>query len=105
MKAGQLTDIIEFYKPYDVTTDYGNIKKKWEFHYRTRASILYNSGYRTLENYEIVYPTTKTFIVRHYVNVIETMRIKYDGKYYQITSIKKNKLYNNIEIIADLVNE
>lgn len=105
MKAGILREKIEIYKPETITTEYGDSETEYVLHYTTRASILYNSGTKTNENNEVFYPTTKTFIVRHYVPVDEPMRIKFEDKYYQILSVNKNKYYNDITIVADLVNE
>lgn len=105
MKAGTLKYIIEIYRPVITSTDFGNTHTEWEFHYKTHANMIFNSGNRINENNEIFYPTTRTFIVRHYVPVEDTMRIKFEDKYYQIVSINKNKYYNDIEINTDLVNE
>ncbi len=105
MKAGTLKYIIELYKPTTYTTDFGDCDTHWDFYYKTHANVIYNSGTRTNENSEIFYPTTRTFIVRHYVPVEKTMRVKFGNDYFQIISVNPNKYYNNIEIIADLVNE
>lgn len=105
MKAGTLKYLIEIYKPIITETEYGDTNVEWEFHYKTHANMMYNSGSRINENNEIFYPTTRTFIVRHYVPVKETMRVKFEDKYYQIVSVNPNKYYNDTEIIADLVNE
>lgn len=105
MKAGKLKDIIEIWKPVVNTTEYGDSVTQYEFHYKTRAEVIYNSGSRTNENDEIFYPTSRTFRVRYYVDVKEPMRIKFDDKFYQIISIEPNKYYNNKTIITELVNE
>lgn len=105
MKAGTLKYIIEIYKPITIETEYGDSNTEYEYYYKTHANVLYNSGSRVNENGEVFYPNTRTFIVRHYVPVKETMRIKYNDKYYQITSVNPNKYFNDTELIADLVNE
>lgn len=105
MKAGILKEHIEIYEPVTVTTDFGNTTQTWQRFYTTRASVLHNGGTRLNQNDEIFYPNNKTFIVRHYVPVVEKMRIHYQGKMYQITSIVPNKYYNDKEIYTTLVNE
>lgn len=105
MKAGILKENIEIYEPVTVTTDFGNTTQTWQRFYTTRASVLHNGGTRLNQNDEIFYPNNKTFIVRHYVPVVEKMRIHYQGKMYQITSIIPNKYFNDKEIYTTLVNE
>ena len=105
MKAGILKENIEIYEPVTVTTDFGNTTQTWQRFYTTRAAVMHNGGTRLNQNDEIFYPNNKTFIVRHYVPVVEKMRIKFQGKMYQITSIIPNKYYNDKEIYTTLVNE
>ena len=105
MKAGLLNEVIEIYRPVITESPYGDTETTWQLHYATRAGVIYNAGSRITENQEIFYPTNRTFIVRHYVPVTEPMRIKFDGKYYQIISINPNKVYHNKEIYTELVNE
>lgn len=105
MKAGILKENIEIYEPVTFTTDFGDTKQTWKRFYTTRAAVLHNGGTRINQNDEIFYPNNKTFIVRHYVPVVEKMRIHYQGKKYQITSIIPNKYFNDKEIYTTLVNE
>lgn len=105
MKAGNLKEEIEIWK-YDVTTtEYGDTNKVWTKYYTTRANVRYDSGNRVNQNNEVFYPSTRTFIVRYYVPVKEPMRIKYDGKFWQIESIAPDKYYNDKVIIATMINE
>lgn len=105
MKAGILKEKIEIYQPIITTTEYGNTEYSWTLFYTTRASVLHNGGSRGTENSEMFYSQNKTFIVRHYVPVVEKMRIKFEGKYYQITCIIPNKYFNDKEVQTQLVNE
>lgn len=105
MKAGILKEKIEIWEPVITTTDYGDTKIDYELFYTTRANVQYNAGARVNENSEVFYPTNKTFIVRHYVPVREPMRIKFEDKFYQISSIVPNKYYNDKVIYTELVNE
>lgn len=105
MKAGILTEKIELWQPKNNLTPYGNKKVEWEYVCTTRAAVDYVSGSRAIIAEEMFYPQSRTFIVRHYVNVQEPMRIRYNCQEFQITSISRNKKHHDILITADLVNE
>lgn len=105
MKAGILREKIELWKPVVTRTEFGSQRTSFEFHKAIRASVRSNSGYTSESGYEVFHSTSKTFIVRHYQDVVENMRIKYEGKFYSIDSITPNKYYNDKEITTNLVNE
>lgn len=86
-------------------TEYGTIQTHYELKYSTRAYVKFNSQQQIISEGEIYYPDTRTFIVRAYVPVVETDRIRWDGNDYDITSINKNIYYNDIEIICNKVNK
>lgn len=104
MKAGILREKIELYKPVAVKTDFGNTKIEYQFYKDTRCHVQHNAGNKQDSNNEIFYSNSKNFIVRHYVDVQENMRVKYEGKFYSIESITPNKFYNDKEIYATLTN-
>ena len=62
-------------------------------------------GTREIQNNEIFYDYSKTFIVRMYVDVLDTDRIKYDDKYYRVISIEPDLHLQQKTILAELVNE
>jgi head-tail adaptor len=105
MKAGILREKIEIWEPVTTTTSYGDQQTEYQFVREVRANVRYDSGSRTTENDEIFYTVYKTFIVRYYTDVVETMRIKFDNKFYRILSIEPNKYYNDKVIHTELVNE
>lgn len=105
MKAGNLREKIEIYKPVATKTEYGNNRIDYELHYTTRCMVRHDSGNVQETNGEIFHSKSKMFIVRYYVPIRENMRILYDGSYYSIDSIVPNKYYNNLEITCTLVNE
>lgn len=105
MKAGILKYEIEIYEQQVTRTEFNSSRKEWVKTYTTRADVIFNSGSRIVENDEIFHPTTRTFIVRDYVPVIKTNRIKFEGEYYTILSVNTNKFYRDKQIIAELVNE
>lgn len=105
MRAGILKETFEIWWNKETVTEFGSKQSKWEKLNTIRCAVKNNGGGRTIENNEIVYPYTKEFIVRHYVNIAETMRIKYNDKFYRVISIEPNKYYNDKIIIAEQINE
>lgn len=105
MNAALLKHPIQIYALVTTKTDYGTIKTSYELKYNTKAHIQFGSENQVISEGEIFYPINRTFIVRSYVPVLETDRIKWDGKWWKVLSINKNIYYNNIEIVTTLVNE
>ncbi len=62
-------------------------------------------GTREILNNEIFYDYSKTFVVRIYVDVLDTDRIKYCDKYYRVISIEPDWHLQQKTILAELVNE
>lgn len=105
MKAGLLKEKVFIYKPVITKTDFGDTKVDYELYYPTRAAVLWNSGNRENENNEIFFAQNKTFIIRSYVPITEQSRIKFNGKFYRVLSVEPNKVYNNLQVVAELINE
>lgn len=105
MNAALLRNPIDIYQLQNTTTQYGTINPTYTLKYSTRAHIKFNSESQVVSEGEILFPVLRTFVVRAYVPVIETDRIKYDNKWWKITSINKNEYYNDIEIQTTLVNQ
>ena len=104
MNSALLKHPIDIYELVVSKTEYGTIQSSYTLKYHTRSYIKFNSENMTVSEGEVFYPITRTFIVRAYVPVVETDRIKWDDKWWSILSINKNKYYNNTEIQATLVN-
>lgn len=106
MEKGKLKERINFERQVVTTDLYGHEKYSYENAFSTRAEIHYNNGNRLIENSEIFYDNSLTFKVQSYCPVEDTMRIKYNDKYYRIISVndEKNHLRQKI-IIAELINE
>lgn len=104
MKSGILTEVVELYNPVNKLSEYGEHTEDYVFVCKTRAAVDYVNGQRLMQNNEVFYPSSCTFLLRHYIPVEEPMRIKYDNRMYQITSVKRDKKYHNILVTADLVN-
>lgn len=105
MNSALLKHPIEIYQLVTNKTQYGTISTSYELKYNTKAHIIFNSENQVVSEGEIWFPINRTFIVRSYVPVVETDRIKYDNKYWKITSINKNDYYSDCEINTTLVNE
>lgn len=105
MNAALLKHPIEIYALVTTKTAYGTINTEYKIKYNTKAHIQFGSEQQVVSEGEIFYPVTRTFIVRAYVPVTETDRIKWEGKWWKILSINQNIYYNDIEIITTLVNE
>lgn len=105
MQSGSLKEKISFYRKEVKTSEYGDTKISYEKYKDTSAQVEYNTGSREVINSEITYPVTRTFHVRFYHEIEESMRILYQGKYYQITSIEPIRSRNEKIILADLVDD
>lgn len=105
MNSALLKDPVEIYELITTKTEYGTIKTSYELKYSTRAFVRFNSETMTVSEGEVWYPVNKTFIVRAYVPIVETDRIHFEGKWWKVLSINRNKYYNNIEVVTTLVNE
>ena len=105
MQAGQLNEKIQIYDLVKVKDDFGRISENRVLSYDTRAKVGHISGSRTVINSEIQTPYVKNFVIRIYVPVNDTSWIKYNDKFYRVTSIDKNTYMQQQVITAEEVNE
>lgn len=105
MNSALLRNPIEILQLNTVSSASGHNKATYEHKYNTKAHITFNSENQIVSEGEVFYPTTRTFIVRAYVPVVETDRIRWDNKDWKIISINKNIYFNDIEIVTALVNK
>lgn len=105
MFAGLLSEVIEIYRCTKTRNDFGEEELTWKFSSKTRAEVSHSSTSRTVIEHEIQFPYSKYFVVRKYVDVQEDDRIKYNGKYYTITSIEFNRERQCKKITVDVLNE
>lgn len=105
MNAALLRNPIEIHELVTTKNEYGTISKSYRYKCRTKAHVKFNSENQVVSEGEIFYPINRTFIVRAYIPVVETDRIKFENKWWKINSINKNIYYNDIEIQTILVNE
>lgn len=105
MNAAILKTPIEIHALTTTKTEYGTIQTSYALKYSTKSHVKFGSEQQVVSEGEVLFPVVLTFIVRAYVPVIETDRIKYDDKWWKIVSINKNIYYNDIEIVCQLVND
>ena len=104
MNSAYLKHPIEIYELVTTKTEYGTIKTSYVKKYDTKAMVKFDSESQVVSEGEIFYPINRTFIVRAYVPVVESDRIRFDNKDWRILSINRNIYYNDIEIQTTLVN-
>lgn len=105
MNAGRLNEIITIQRTTVSKDEYGANKIQWNDVITTRADVQFESGSRTTENNEIIHTYSKVFTIRVYHQVDEKDRILWNGKYYRILSIEKDKDRQNLTIRTELINE
>ena len=105
MNSALLKIPIDIYELVTTETVYGTIQTSYSLKYSTRAHIIFNNETQTVSEGEIFYPINRTFIVRSYVPVGETDRIRWNDHDWKILSINKNEYYGNIEIYTTVVNQ
>ena len=83
-----MNEVIAIYRQVERQSDYGDISTSYQLVAKTRAKVNHSLGNREIQNNEIFYDYSKTFQVRSYVDVMDTDRIKYGGKFYRVISIE-----------------
>ena len=96
---------IEIQKSVGVKDGFGDVVKSWQKHIETKADVLFKSGNRVKENYEIAPAYDVEFRVRKYHDVDEKMRVVYLGKKYRIKAIMPNTEKQMLTIITEWINE
>lgn len=105
MRAGLLSEIIERWRPFTTKNAVGASTTDWRLEDVLRANVRHNNMNRGVQENEVFYDMTKTFIVRRYVEIEETDRIKFQGVFYRIISIEDSREFNQKTIICERVNE
>lgn len=105
MRAGILTELITVLSPNIIVNEVGEQTTEYLPKLTTRANVNWKTGNRNIENNEIVFDYTKDFKVRYYVDINEFDRILWNNKQYRIISIEPNKHYQELNIIAEQIND
>lgn len=103
--AGFFNEPVQIYDIVSVRNDFGEQVDERELVYETRAKVGHVGGSRTVINSEITTPYSKNFVLRIYVPVTDTSWIKYQDKFYRVTSIDVDKATQSQTIITQIVNE
>lgn len=105
MRAGLLDTDIEITRPVTSKNQFGEKELEYQFHYQTKARVVYNSGNRALENGEILYNYSLSLEVYDYVDVADTDHVTYEGQEYRILSIEHDKHLMKKTLRVEKVNE
>lgn len=103
--AGQYTENVEIIDIVEVVNDYGEREMVERPIAHTKAKVDSESGGRSENANEIIYTHNKTFYVHMYVMVTDNSIIVYEGKKYRIVNIEKRRMYNDLQITTELINE
>lgn len=104
-RAGLYLEHCDIYRCEWTGLDYGNVNKDYYFVCSTRCGVDNKHGNKLVENGEVIFDTSKTFYLRHYVPVEEGYHILYKQKYYEVVSIVKDTFKNEITLNCTLVNK
>ena len=105
MRAGVLTERIILLRPVIVKNEFGAETTAYESCGRMRAQVKYNSGNRITERHEIVASVNVTFTIRNQREVDEKMRVSWQDREYLILSVNRERLRQDIVIVAEMVNK
>ncbi len=105
MRAGLLTERIEFWEPEIVKTETGSETNEYKRVHNCRARVTYSGGDRTNENGDMFWSHHIIFEIRQGYDFNELYRIKWDNFFYRILCIEKNRANQSITITTDLINE
>jgi hypothetical protein len=103
--AGLFNEQVDIYDFVKIKTKQGIVSEELKLVYSTRAKVSHASGSRKVINDQIQTPYVKTFVLRIYVPIQDTSWIKYQDKYYQVTSIDVDKVLQQQVVIAELVTD
>ena len=105
MRGGLLREHIVFFKPEIVKTETGSEFNTYAPVHKCRARMTYSGGDRVNENGDIFYSHKVMFEIRQGLVFDELHRIFWDGDYYRILSIEKDRQNQSIKIVCEKVNE
>lgn len=105
MYAGLLNEAIEIWRYTKTQNEYGELVTTTEKVRDSRAKVIHLSGSRTLRNNEIQYPYSKEFVLRIHEPINEDMMIKWQGHFYRVLSIDRDREKQQTVVITEIVNE
>lgn len=105
MRSGNLKHVITVERPTSWRTESGATVKEWTKVGVTRAAVRWLNGNTKESNSEIIMTETLEFTIRPFIKVNDKDRIIFDGKKYNIQSIKRLTYNTDVVVIAEVVNE
>lgn len=106
MLAGKLKERIVVETPLTEENELGEIvEHQYVKKFSCRAQVIYKSGATGVDNEKIFTDYSVQFIIRQNYFVLETDRVKYDNRTYNIDSIEKSREYQLIKLNCSLINE
>lgn len=105
MKAGGFIYQVEVYHREVEENDYGEQVESYKLVRKTRAAISFRNRSRSLENSSETMLGSYEMIVRQYVEIDNTTRIKYSGKWYQVIEWHEDLEYRDKVLVVEEVRE
>lgn len=105
MKAGGYQYLIELYHRETTTNEFGEEVESYNLVRKTRAAINFRSKARVFDQSEERMPGTYEMIVRSYVEIDDTSRIKWQGKTYRVVEWHEDLEYRDKVMTVEEVNE
>lgn len=103
--AGIFKEAIEVYNYEKESNDYGEMIEVRHRKYECRAAVSHIGGQRQVWNNEIAYPYQRTFIMRYHIPITEDDEIKWNDRFWKVTSINRDRELYETVVIAEQVNE
>lgn len=105
MRAGILRYTLTPLTSITIKDIYGSGVQTWITGTTIRTNIIYKSGDKLIQDFEMFNTRTVDFVVRYNKNINELMRFIFDNKTYKILFINRNLLDNSMTITTELINE
>jgi len=97
--------VLDIYRSEKVASPFGGWNTEWHKINSYRCGQLNQSMNYQITEDEFYHPEYKTFIVRHYADILPTDQVEYLGVRYDITSVEYNKYFNNKVIKCEKVKQ
>jgi len=96
MRAGALRHIIEIEVNTPTRDAYGGLVDVWTVHKRVWAQVGPLGGTELLRSDQLTAKTTHRIIIRYLGSVTEQMRVKFEGRYFNIKNVMHRIVYGDM---------
>jgi len=103
MRAGQLKYTIQILTKTNTIDDFGSSNESWNVYANVRAGIVYKSGDKAVQDYEIFNSLTIDFTIRYDRFINEQMRVNFNDRIYKINFLNKSPFDNSLIISCELI--